>query len=80
EVTGVPQQPENHLNHEAWGIWNNVSHTVFERLNLHHNMGPGLFIHNGGYNQVLNTDSHHNYDHYPSNGAGQSAEGFGAHM
>ncbi|KPY83869.1 Pectate lyase [Pseudomonas syringae pv. tagetis] len=80
EVTGVPQQPENHLNHESWGIWNNGSHNVFERLNLHHNMGPGLFIQNGGYNQVLNTDSHHNYDPYTSNGAGQSADGFGAHI
>lgn len=80
EVTGVPQQPDNRLNHESWGVWNSGSHNVFEQLNLHHNMGPGLFIQNGGYNLVLNTDSHHNYDPYTSNGAGQSADGFGAHI
>ncbi|GAB3453560.1 right-handed parallel beta-helix repeat-containing protein [Massilia terrae] len=80
EVTGAPQQPPNHLNHESWGIWVHGSHNIFEQLNLHHNMGPGLFIKDGGYNLVLNTDSHHNYDPYTSNGAGQSADGFGAHI
>ena len=80
EVTGVPQQPENHLNHESWGIWISGSHNVFEQLDLHHNMGPGLFIKDGGDNLVLNSDSHHNYDPYTSNGAGQSADGFGAHI
>jgi hypothetical protein len=43
-------------------------------------MGPGLFIKDGGWNLVLNSDSHHNYDPYTSNGAGQSADGFGAHV
>ena len=80
EVTGVPQQPQNRLNHESWGIWIDGSHNVFEQLNLHHNMGPGLFIKDGAYNLVLNSDSHHNYDPYTSNGAGQSADGFGAHI
>jgi hypothetical protein len=80
EVTGAPQQPDNRLNHESWGIWVHGSHDVFERLDLHHNMGPGLFIKDGGWNLVLNTDSHHNYDPYTSNGAGQSADGFGAHI
>ncbi|TFW33737.1 pectate lyase [Massilia horti] len=80
EVTGAPQQPENRLNHESWGIWVSGSHNIFELLNLHHNMGPGLFIKNGSYNLVLNSDSHHNYDPYTSNGAGQSADGFGAHV
>lgn len=80
EVTGVPQQPENRLNHESWGIWISGSHNVFEQLNLHHNMGPGLFIKDGADNLVLNSDSHHNYDPYTSNGAGQSADGFGAHI
>ncbi|MFZ6757904.1 right-handed parallel beta-helix repeat-containing protein [Undibacterium sp. Ji50W] len=80
EVTGVPQQPENHLNHESWGVWINGSHNIFEQLNTHHNMGPGVFIKNGGYNLVLNSDSHHNFDPYTSNGAGQSADGFGAHV
>ncbi|TFW19523.1 right-handed parallel beta-helix repeat-containing protein [Duganella callida] len=80
EVTGAPQQPQNRLNHESWGIWVNGSHNIFERLNLHHNMGPGLFIKDGAWNLVLNSDSHHNYDPYTSNGAGQSADGFGAHI
>jgi len=80
EVTGAPQQPENRLNHESWGIWVNASHGIYEQLNLHHNMGPGLFIKDGSYNLVLNSDSHHNYDPYTSNGAGQSADGFGAHV
>jgi hypothetical protein len=80
EVTGVPQQPENRLNHESWGVWVNGNHDVFELLDLHHNMGPGLFIKDGGDNLVLNSDSHHNYDPYTSNGAGQSADGFGAHI
>jgi hypothetical protein len=80
EITGAPQQPENRLNHESWGVWVNGNHDVFEQLDLHHNMGPGLFIKDGGWNLVLNTDSHHNYDPYTSNGAGQSADGFGAHI
>ena len=80
EITGAPQQPDNHLNHESWGVWINGSHDVFEQLDLHHNMGPGLFIKDGGWNLVLNSDSHHNYDPYTSNGAGQSADGFGAHV
>lgn len=80
EVTGAPQQPGNRLNHESWGIWINASHGIYEQLNLHHNMGPGLFIKDGGDNLVLNSDSHHNYDPYTSNGAGQSADGFGAHV
>jgi hypothetical protein len=80
EVTGAPQQPQNRLNHESWGVWIDGSHNVFEQLNLHHNMGPGLFIKDGSYNLVLNSDSHHNYDPYTSNGAGQSADGFGAHV
>lgn len=80
ELTGAPQQPGNRLNHESWGIWINGSHNVFEQLNTHHHMGPGLFIKDGSHNLVVNSDSHHNYDPYTSNGAGQSADGFGAHV
>jgi hypothetical protein len=78
EVTGVPQN--NSLNHESWGIWISGSSNTFELINTHHHMGPGLFIQNGGANLVLNTDSHDNYDLYTSNGAGESADGFGAHI
>ncbi|HSD39028.1 MAG TPA: right-handed parallel beta-helix repeat-containing protein [Rhodocyclaceae bacterium] len=78
EVKGVPQH--NNLNHESWGVWINGSYNVIERLNVHNIMGAGVFIQNGGNNLVLNTDSHDNYDPLTSNGAGQSADGFGAHI
>ena len=78
EIKGVPQN--NNLNHESWGVWVSGSNNTFERLDIHHNMGPGLFIENGGNNLVLNCDSHENYDPLTSNGAGQSADGFGCHI
>lgn len=80
EMTGVQQHPENHRNHESWGIWIRGSNNIFEMLNTHHHMGPGLFLKDGANNLVLNVDSHHNYDPMTSNGAGQSADGFGAHV
>ena len=78
EVTGAPQN--NDKNHESWGVWNSGSDNIFELINAHHNMGPGIFIQNGANNLVLNCDSHHNYDPLTSNGAGQSADGFGCHI
>ncbi|GIH19502.1 right-handed parallel beta-helix repeat-containing protein [Rugosimonospora africana] len=78
EVTGVRQN--NNLNHESWGIWVSGSHNTFEKIDTHNNMGPGLFIQNGGYNLVLNSDSHDNYDPNSSSGAGENADGFGAHI
>lgn len=78
EITGVRQN--NNLNHESWGVWISGSHNTFEKLNTHHNMGPGLFIANGGSNLVLNSDSHDNYDPLSSSGAGTNADGFGAHI
>ncbi|WP_192456749.1 pectate lyase PelN [Musicola keenii] len=78
EIKGVPQN--NNKNHESWGVWINGSHNIFERLNIHHIMGTGLFLKNGSYNTILNSDSHHNYDPLTSNGAGQSGDGFGAHV
>ena len=77
-VTGAPQN--NDKNHESWGVWNSGSNNVFEQIDAHHNMGPGIFIQNGANNLVLNCDSHHNYDPMTSNGAGQSAAGFGCHI
>jgi len=77
EIAGVPQN--NNLNHESWGVWITGSNNVFELLDIHHIMGAGLFIANGGHNLVLNSDSHHNYDPLTSNGAGESGDGFGAH-
>jgi pectate lyase-like protein len=78
EVTGVPQN--NSLNHESWGIWVSGSDNIFEQINTHNNMGPGLFIQRGGGNLVLNCDSHDNYDPHSSDGAGENADGFGAHI
>jgi hypothetical protein len=80
EITGVQQHPGNFRNHESWGIWIRGSDNVFELLDTHHHMGPGLFLKDGANNLVLNVDSHHNYDPMTSNGAGQSADGFGAHV
>lgn len=80
ELKGAPQQPGNLLNNESWGIWVKGSYNTFEALNLHHHMGPGFFLSNGSYNLVLNVDSHHNYDPYSKSGAGQNADGFGAHI
>ena len=77
-VEGVPQN--NDLNHESWGIWISGSHNTFEEINAHNNMGPGIFIQDGGYNLVLNCDSHDNYDPLSSSGAGSNADGFGAHI
>lgn len=62
---------------ESWAIRvEGGSHNIFEQLNLHHNEGPGLYIHEGGYNLVLNCDAHNNYD--PDRG-GENADGFGGH-
>lgn len=80
ELKGAPQQPDNLLNNESWGIWVKGSNNIFELLNTHHHMGPGFFLSNGSYNLVLNVDSHHNYDPYSKSGAGQNADGFGAHI
>lgn len=76
ELRGV-QQTITTVN-ESWGIRveNRADNNVFERLNLHHNEGPGLFIVDGGNNLVLNSDSHDNYD--PDRG-GENADGFGSH-
>jgi hypothetical protein len=78
EIRGVPQN--NTANHESWGIWNSGSNNVYELLNLHDNMGPGLFISDGGQNLVLNCDSHDNFDPNSSTGPGTNADGFGCHI
>ncbi|MEU2201570.1 right-handed parallel beta-helix repeat-containing protein [Isoptericola sp. NPDC019482] len=77
EVTGVRQN--NSLNNESWGIWVDGSDNVFDRLDVHHNMGAGLFIQDGAGNVVRNSDAHDNYDPYSKTGAGQNADGFGSH-
>lgn len=76
EMKGI-QQTLTNVN-ESWCIRNESggSHNIYERLNLHHNQGPGFFIADGGHNLVLNCDSHHNYD--PARGGG-NGDGFGGH-
>jgi hypothetical protein len=78
EIQGVPQN--NTANHESWGVWSSGSNNVFERLDLHDNMGPGLFIADGANNLVLNCDSHDNFDPNSSTGPGTNADGFGCHI
>ena len=76
EIRGV-QQILTNVN-ESWAVRveGGGGHNLFERLDLHHNEGPGLFIADGGDNLVLNCDSHHNYD---PDRKGENADGFGAH-
>ncbi|HEY2407757.1 MAG TPA: right-handed parallel beta-helix repeat-containing protein, partial [Polyangiaceae bacterium] len=86
EIMGTPQCPNPCQNHESWGIYVSNSHNTFELLNLHDNMGPGIYINSGGNNLVLNCDSHDNYDPYSwdrTNNVvtpGQNADGFGCHI
>ncbi|HYP87319.1 MAG TPA: right-handed parallel beta-helix repeat-containing protein, partial [Polyangiaceae bacterium] len=57
-----------------------ASNNTYELLDIHHNFGSGLFISKGaGGNQILNCDSHDNYDKDGSQGDGQNADGFGVH-
>ncbi|NBW96145.1 MAG: DUF1565 domain-containing protein, partial [Planctomycetia bacterium] len=65
----------------SYGLWvKDASHTVLERLSLHDNQGPGLFIDGGtGGHLVLNCDSYNNYDPHADTGPGQNADGFGCH-
>ncbi|WP_441291324.1 right-handed parallel beta-helix repeat-containing protein [Sorangium sp. KYC3313] len=78
EIKGVRQN--NNLNHESWGVWNQGSNNIFEALDVHHIMGAGIFLQRGSNNLVLNCDSHDNFDELTSNGAGESADGFGCHV
>jgi Right handed beta helix region len=83
EMKGVVQHPALQA-HENWCIYvQNGNGNVFERLNLHHNMGPGLFIVEGADNLVLNCDSHNNFDANSYDGGqptpGENADGFGFH-
>jgi hypothetical protein len=78
ELTGTLQL--NNMNHESWCVYvTGGSNNIFERLDAHHNMGPGFFVQAGSNNTFLNCDSHENEDTMTSNGDGQSADGFGCH-
>ncbi len=81
EIVNVPQNVTDQK--ESWGIHvNGGDENIFENLDIHDIMGPGLFIEEGGNNLVLNCDSHHNYDEKSYNGGptpGENADGFGCH-
>ena len=73
EVRGVQQYESGQ---DSWGVRIRGSNNVLERLNVHHNEAPGIFITSGGNNRVVNCDSHHNYDVLENGGSG---DGFGCH-
>ena len=73
EVRGVQQYQSGQ---DSWGVRIRGSNNLLERLDVHHNEAPGIFITSGGNNRVVNCDSHHNYDVLESGGSG---DGFGCH-
>lgn len=81
EIHGVRQNTTTLK--ESWGIHvNGGDDNVFENLDVHDIMGPGIFIEEGGNNLVLNCDAHDNYDENSYDGGatpGENADGFGCH-
>jgi hypothetical protein len=70
---------ENTRSNNAVAV-NGGGNDIFELLNMHHNMGNGIFIGKGsGGHLVLNCDAHDNYDPMSAQGDGQNADGFGVH-
>jgi MYXO-CTERM domain-containing protein len=61
---------------DSWGVRIQGNSNILERLNIHNNDAPGLFITSGSNNLVLNCDSHNNYDVLEGGGSG---DGFGCH-
>jgi hypothetical protein len=77
EVRGVRQIPAG--GSDSWGVrfvGTGANNNIVERLNVHHNEAPGIFITQGADNLILNCDSHHNYDEPEMGGSG---DGFGCH-
>lgn len=72
EVRGVRQV----IVGDSWGVRVRGDHNVIERLHVHDNEAPGVFITSGKSNLILNCDSHHNYDPLEMGG---NADGFGCH-
>jgi len=72
EVRGVRQI----IVGDSWGVRVRGDDNILERLHVHDNEAPGVFITSGGSNLVLNCDSHNNYD--PLEGGG-NGDGFGCH-
>lgn len=76
----VRNMPMNTRSNTAVGVSGDAHHDIFEAMDIHHNHGTGMFIHTtlGGH-QIINCDSHDNYDPYSHQGDGQNADGFGVH-
>ncbi len=72
EVRGVRQL----IVGDSWGVRIRGDNNVIERLDVHDNEAPGIFIASGTSNLILNCDSHHNYDPLEQGG---NADGFGCH-
>jgi len=72
EVRGVRQI----IVGDSWGVRVRGDDNILERLHVHDNEAPGIFIASGGSNLVLNCDSHNNYDPLENGGNG---DGFGCH-
>jgi hypothetical protein len=72
EVRGVRQL----IVGDSWGVRIRGDHNLIERLHVHDNEAPGVFIASGASNLVLNCDSHNNYDPLEDGGNG---DGFGCH-
>lgn len=72
EVRGVRQI----IVGDSWGVRIRGSDNIIERLHVHDNQAPGIFITSGASNLVLNCDSHNNYDPLEDGGNG---DGFGCH-
>ncbi len=71
--------PMNIRSNDGMGV-EDAHDDIFEQMDFHHNNGPGFFISRGtGGHQVLNCDSHDNYDPTSTQGDGQNADGFGVH-
>ncbi len=77
EIRNVPM---NTRSNTGLSVGGGAHHDIFEQLDIHHNFGTGLFINTttGGH-QVINCDSHDNYDPYSHQGDGENADGFGVH-
>lgn len=77
EIRNVPM---NTRSNTGLSIGGDAHHDIFEQLDIHHNFGSGMFIHTttGGH-EIINCDSHDNYDPHSHQGNGENADGFGVH-
>jgi len=77
EIRNVPM---NTRSNTGLSVGGGAHHNIFEQLDIHHIFGSGMFIHTttGGH-EIINCDSHDNYDPHSHQGNGENADGFGVH-